>query len=721
MRFTVTGTVQGVGFRPTVYRLATELGINGTVRNNGANVVIETDSDAGFMDLLKRRLPALARIESCVVQDIPLPEGVEGFSIIDSGHDGHGMGIPSDTAVCPKCLEEMRGTGRRSGYAFTTCTECGARFTLMESMPYDRPRTAMSDHPMCPECSQEYEDPNDRRFHHQTVCCPRCGPSYRLVDSEGNTIECDDPIREFAKLLDEGRIGVAKSWGGMHICATIDNLQELREWYGRKQKPFAIMVRDESTVLKYSEPTDKEMEQILSPHRPIVLVRKRDTMPEASSPGLDTVGIFLPYTGMQHLLFDHLKADAAVMTSANVPGEPMIVDDEGIFELGADMYLLHDQRILNRADDSVLKMFDDRTYFLRKSRGHIPSYLDVPMDGDVVAVGPQENLTASVATKGRIFTTQHIGNGESFGVVDYLEEATDSLISMTGCEPSVVAMDLHPGYSNRKYAKALAERTDAEIMEIQHHWAHCASLMVDSGRYEMSCLTLDGTGHGTDGNAWGGEVMSADLEGYERLAHLQNIPLLGGEKALYDIRRLRFAIDSFNGADTPYVSDMEANVFGKMMSRSPMTSSFGRLLDALAYTLGVCTERTYDGEPAMKMEPLLRTGKRIEGFDAEIRNGEIMTAPLFAEIGDQRKEDIAYSIVDSVISRMVEVSADAASKRGVREIGITGGVSYSIPISQMFRGHVEALGFVPVFHDRVPNGDGGVSVGQTAIALRRIS
>ena len=720
MRFTVTGTVQGVGFRPTVYRLATVLGINGTVRNDGADVIIDTDSDESFIETLKGSLPPLARIESCRTENIPLPKDVKGFSIVESGHGNHGVGIPADTAICPACLKEMRSDGRRSGYAFTTCTECGARFTLMRAMPYDRQRTAMSTYPRCPDCNREYIDPEDRRFHHQTVCCPTCGPSYRLVDSEGNAI-AGDPIRKFAELLDEGRIGVAKSWGGMHICATIDNLGRMREWYGRKQKPFAIMVRDEATVLKYSDPTDEELERILSPQRPIVLVKKKDTMPDIASPGLDTVGIFLPYTGMQHLLFDHLRSDAAIMTSANVPGEPMIVDDEGVMEMGADIYLLHNQEITNRADDSVIKVFDDRTYFLRKSRGHIPSYLDIPLKGNAVAVGPQENLTASVAVNGRIFTTQHIGNGESFGVVDYLEEATDSLIDMTGCIPSVIAMDLHPGYSNRKYARSLAERFDAECVEVQHHWAHCASVMVDSGVYEMGCLALDGTGHGTDGNAWGGEAMYADLDGFDRLAHLQYIPLLGGEKALYDIRRLRFAIDTMNGSDTPYVSDTEANVFGKMMSRSTMTSSFGRLLDALAYTLGICTERTYDGEPAMKMEPLLRRGEVIEGFDTDIVNGEILTAPLFLNIKDQRKEDIAVSIVDSVISKMVETVADAASRRGVHEISITGGVSYNVPVSQIFRRHVEDLGFTPIFHDRVPNGDGGVSVGQTAIALKRIS
>jgi hydrogenase maturation protein HypF len=305
-------------------------------------------------------------------------------------------------------------------------------------------------------------------------------------------------------------------------------------------------------------------------------------------------------------------------------------------------------------------------------------------------------------------------------VVDYLEAATDSLMDMTGCRPSIVAMDLHPGYANRKYARSVAERFGSECIEVQHHWAHCASLMVDSGHHEMVCLALDGTGHGDDGNAWGGEVMYSTLDGYERLAHLQYIPLLGGDRALYDIRRLKFAIDTMNGSDTSYVDERTADVFGKMMSRSIKTSSFGRLLDALAYSLDVCNERSYDGEPAMKMEPILRYGIPREGFDTEIINGEIRTAHLFEHIDKYRKEDVAYSIVDSVISKMVEVACDAAYDKGIREIGITGGVSYNVPICEMFRRHVEHLGFEPIFHNRVPNGDGGISLGQTAIALRKI-
>ncbi len=717
VRAVITGTVQGVGFRPSVYRLAEAMGRSGSVRNDGASVVIELDRDDGFIDALLHSLPPLAKVESISVSETDVASGT-GFSISESSAGAGGVGIPADTAVCPRCLAEMRSDGRRGGYPFTTCTECGARFTLMRSMPYDRARTSMSGFPVCPECGREYDDPTDRRFHHQTVCCPVCGPSYRLLDKEGVEIPVD-PVSAFAEGLDDGRIGIAKSWGGMHICASIDRVAELREWYRRRYKPFAVMVRDEEAVRRYGDPTPWELEEMTSPRRPIVLVRKRDCVPEEVSPGLDTVGMFLPYTGMHHLLFDRLKTDALIMTSANLPGEPMVLDDRDVMSMGADMYLLHNQEIVNRADDSVIKMLDDRTYFLRKSRGHIPSYIDIPLNGSAIAVGPQENITATVSVNGRMHTTQHIGNAESIGVVEYLDEAVRSLMDMTGCRPQMVAMDLHPGYTNRKVAKRIAEECDAGVIEVQHHWAHCASLMADAGIYEMAALAVDGTGHGTDGAAWGGEVMTSDLQSYERVAHLEYIPLIGGDAALKDIRRLRFAIDRINGEESQFVTDKEASVFSKMIGNSVMTSSLGRVLDAVSYSLGVCEQRTYDGEPAMRLEPLLERGRRLGGFDTSVDNGVIGTAHLFQDIPkNARKEDVAVSIVGSIVDTMTDCACDAAEKKGLKHIGITGGVSYSLPISRMFRDRVIRNGFIPVLHRRVPNGDGGISVGQAAIALK---
>jgi len=720
MRIIIEGTVQGVGFRPMVQRVASSLGLRGRVWNDGSKVMIDVDDADALIEGIKRNLPPLAIIDRIEILDTPMPD-CTSFSIVHSEHRSKGVSIPTDTAVCDECLKEMRSEGRRKGYAFTTCTNCGARFTLLSSLPYDRDNTAMAEFPMCDSCRCEYADMADRRFHHQTVCCPDCGPRYRIVDGNGSGID-GDTIPTFAKYMDSGRIGIAKSWGGMHICTVLENIDRLREWYGRKEKPFAVMVRDIDVAERYVELTSKERELLSSPNRPIVLVDKiSEDICRGLAPGLDNVGIFLPYTGMQHILFDCLEHDALIMTSANLPGEPMVLEDDGIMSLGADVYLLHDQRIINRADDSVVRAYGDREQIIRKSRGYIPSYIKVDSKHSAVGVGAQENLTATIASDGRMYTTQHIGNGESFGVVDYLESATDSFIDLLGCKPEAIAMDLHPGYVNRRYAKTLSERFGAKLIEVQHHWAHAASLMAENDVDDAVVIAVDGTGHGDDGQAWGGEVLHTTYDHYDRIAHLEYIPLIGSERALHDIRRLKFAIDEINGVDTGIVPEKDAQIMRKIIPNSIGSSSLGRILDALSYWLGVCDVRTYDGEPAMKMEPLLRRGTMLEGYETYTESGVIKTAHLFNDVSSEaKKEDVAYSIVRSIMDEMVNVACDDAQNRGIDAIGITGGVSYNGPITQMFENAVRARGMKPILHNKVPNGDGGISVGQAIIALRSL-
>ena len=645
--------------------------------------------------------------------------GVKGFRIDDSQQMGEGASIPADSAICDDCLKEMLSQGRRYRYPFTTCTNCGPRFTLLKGMPYDRPLTSMDAFPLCPDCLGEFKDPKDRRFHHQTICCPKCGPRYRLEDGKG-ILDVKNPIQTLAKELDKGRIAVVKGWGGMHICCTLDRLGKMREWYGRKEKPFAIMARDLESLRKYGEPTEFEERLLESPNRPIVLIRKKESdLTELASPGLDNIGMFLPYTGMHHLLFSYLENDALVMTSANVPGEPMIVDDTRVKELGADLYLLHDQPILNRADDTVVRTIGSNTQYIRRSRGSVPFHLPIDSKGCAVGLGPQENLTASVAFDGNIWPTQYIGNGEKIGVPEYLEEAVRAQLGFLNCRPSMFAIDLHPGYSNRPLAKLLSQEYGAELMEVQHHWAHAASLMVDNQADACVALTLDGTGHGNDGTAWGGEVLQADFDSYKRVAHLETIPLLGSERALYDLRRLRFAIDEMNGEENHDFTDSESFVLKKLMSNSVRTSSFGRILDALSYSLDVCKQRTYDGEPAMKLEPLLARGRLVEGFETETVNGTVMTAHLFHRT-NEKKEDVAYSVVYNIMKELVQSASETADSVGIKYLGLTGGVSYNSTITKMFMDLVSGTDHPFIIHNDVPNGDGGVSIGQAAIAAKRV-
>ena len=670
------------------------------------------------MEAIRSDLPPLARIDHLECDDAEY-NGPKGFTIDKSKSSGEGASIPADSAICDDCLREMKSPGRRMSYPFTTCTNCGPRFTLLRGMPYDRPLTSMDDFPLCPDCLSEFKDPLDRRFHHQTICCPKCGPKYRLEDNEG-PLDVEDPILALANELDAGRIAVVKGWGGMHICCNLDNLKKMREWYGRKEKPFAIMARDMDALKNYGEPTPFEEELLRSPNRPIVLVKKRGSgVTELASPGLDNIGMFLPYTGMHHILFSNLDHDALVMTSANIPGEPMIVDDKRIKELGADLYLLHNQPILNRADDTVVRAVCSNTQFIRRSRGNVPYHLPIGSKGCAIGLGPQENLTAAVSLDGYVWPTQYIGNGEKIGVPEYLEEAVRTQIRFLNCRPSVIALDLHPGYSNRPLGKMLSQEYGADLIEVQHHWAHAASLMVDAGMESCVALTLDGTGHGDDGTAWGGEVLQSDFSSYKRVAHLETLPLLGSEKALYDLRRLKFAIDEMNGVENHSFTDSESMVLSKLMKTSVRTSSFGRVLDALSYWLGVCDQRTYDGEPAMKLEPLLARGKLVEGFETETVNGCVKTAQLFHE-SKEKREDVAYSIVYNIMKELVQSASESADSSGMENIGITGGVSYNGTITNMFMELVEKTDHQFILHNDVPNGDGGVSIGQVAIAARKL-
>jgi hydrogenase maturation protein HypF len=726
MRIVVHGIVQGVGFRPTVYRIATSMGLRGYVQNNGSNVVIVVDRQAEqFVARLRAELPPLARLDS--VETLPSDDILgPSFRIVPSEAGQKGVGIPNDTAVCDDCLKEMFDpSDRRYLYPFTNCTNCGARFTVIIDLPYDRDLTSMRDFPMDPDCRNEYDDPSARRFHHQTISCPHCGPSYYLLDRNGKVQEGDDPIKGFAQLLQRGYIGVAKSWGGMHICTTLATLPRLREWYHRREKPFAIMVRDMDAARKYGDPTGFEEELMASSHRPVVLVRKRAApVTEAISPGLSTIGMFLPYAGMHHLLFRHLKDDALVMTSANVPGEPMVLRDTDALELGAEAYLMHDREIINRCDDSVLRTYGKHTYFIRRSRGHIPSSMDISMKGSAVGLGAQENLCGAVAKGGRMFTTQYIGDGDSLGVIRFLDASVQHFREMLGVDKvQAVAVDLHPGYANRKLGINLAHRERAELVEVQHHWAHAAALMIDAGEDELVALTLDGTGYGDDGQAWGGEVLRADLGSYRRVAHIQPLPLLGGEQAVRDPRRLVFAMDELAGRPGGFFTDGEATVLRKIMGSSPTTTGFGRLLDALSCHFGVCQKRTYDGEPAMKLEAVLEGGKVLPGMKAERRNGTVMTVPLFQELKETRgsREDLALTYVSAVLESLVEAAAEEASSKGLDVIGLTGGVSYNGVISSLTERMVRERGLRFVCPERLPNGDGGISSGQCAIALHRIA
>ena len=532
MKITVYGIVQGVGFRPTVFRVAKAMGLKGYVLNNGSNVEIHLDGGAEeFLARLREALPALARIDRADIEDTD--EDLGEFTIARST-DGKRLSlIPTDTAICPQCIHDIATPGnRRHDFPFTNCTECGARFTVIADVPFDRARTSMSDFPMCPSCHGEYSSPEDRRFHAQTLSCPECGPVYTLYDKDRNGLS-GDPFAEFARMVDGGAVGLVKGWGGMHIVCAFANASRLRKVYRRGDKPYAVMMRDLETAERYANIGPRERALLTSPQRPIVLLQKRGDAYDALemvSPGLGNVGVMLPYSGAHLLMFKHLRSDGVIMTSANPPGEPMVIENDKAFDLGLDVYLLHNRRIIHRCDDSVVKVNSGVSNFVRKSRGFVPVPVKANHRHTVVGVGAQWDVTGSVTRDGEMFLTQYVGESQQHPTLQYLDDAIHHLARLLGTkEVEAVGLDKHPRYSTRIVARRLAKEFGCPMVETQHYHAHAASLKIDRGiDGPLVCLTWDGTGYGDDGTSWGGESMVADFSRYDRFGTLQGIPLLGG-------------------------------------------------------------------------------------------------------------------------------------------------------------------------------------------------
>lgn len=737
MRIVFYGLVQGVGFRPAVYRVAKSLGAKGFIRNNGSNVEVVIDKDHElFIDRLKAELPPLAKISDIELDDSEIGEKYEDFQIIFSKDGERSSVIPTDTAICNDCLKELFDENdRRHLFPFINCTNCGARFSAIENVPYDRVNTSMKPFKLCEKCKAEYDSPSDRRFYAQTISCKDDGPHFTLYDGDAKLIQSEDVIRHFANKIDEDSIGVLKSWGGMHLICNLNVLKRFREWYKRPEKPFAVMARDLKAARNLAEISPFEEELLTSPQRPIVIVQKRsdrkeDELLELVSPGLDNIGIYLPYSSIQHLLFRYLKNDAIIMTSANPSGDPIIIGNEEVFKLGVDVYLLHNREIINRIDDSVIVPFHlGNTFFIRKSRGFVPLGLNPHHKQRVVSVGAEENVTSGVSFSGKLYTSQYIGDVRNYPVYEFLRYATFHLLELFGVKDvEAIGADLHPLYTSKRFAQEMSEEYQAELFEIQHHWAHAASLMVDDNISEpIICLTLDGAGYGTDGNIWGGEVLYASYTEFERIARLEYLPLIGGDKAVEDPRRLVFGISELLEMDSDYLDDDAPAVLKKAIKDSPLSCSFGRFLDAISCHLGVCCKKTYDGEPAIKLERYLNRGRKEYVFKTEVLDSkikEIKTLPLFKQLfeysgnnslDEQAKCDLAYSMVFETLEKMVGIAADEAPKRGVEYIGISGGVSYNLPIVRIVKNAVERRGLKLLLHNNVPNGDGGISVGQNAI------
>ncbi len=751
VKINVTGIVQGVGFRPFVYRTAVQNGLAGYVRNRGdAGVEIllegEEQSIQRFLRDLKAKKPPIAQIHDVITTRLTGGNEHAKFAIIKSSEttEFSGSVIPPDIAICDDCLRELRDPkDHRFEYFFITCTNCGPRFTIIERLPYDRENTTMRDFPMCGYCQREYVDPLNRRFHAQTVACPTCGPKAYLTMRDGTLIEPEDPVREAGRLLSEGAILAVKGYGGFHVAssATRDEpLQRLRRTKHRRAKPFAIMARSLEAAKGFAEVTSKEDALLTSPSRPIVLLNKSDgyALSPLVAPDLHNVGVMLPYTAMHYMLFDRVDDAAFVMTSANPPNQPIVKDnDEAIRMLGdtVDYFLFHNRRIAHRCDDSVLRVHGNRQSFIRRSRGYAPAPLMFKEKTErcIVGLGGELNNTACVLQANKAFISQLIGDVENVETRKFLQEATNHLIRLTNSQVEAVACDLHPKFTTTRLAQALAEQNGWQLIQVQHHHAHVAALMMEHAVDELVGVVCDGYGYGVDGGAWGGEILFCTREsaGFKRLAHLEKQPLLGGDVATRYPLRVAAGILSRKTDVANWLlersghllhGETEAKLILQQLQKGVSvveTTSCGRVLDAVAAVLGVCYERTYEGEPAMKLESAAVRGKDALNLKPVINGNMLDTTQLlhavFESIGKASTADLAYSAHAYLSRGLATLAVEKALEQGVEAVGFSGGAASNQILTQLMRETVEAAGLRFLVHEAVPPGDGGVSFGQAVV------
>jgi hydrogenase maturation protein HypF len=748
----VSGIVQGVGFRPYVYRLATARGLAGTICNTSAGVTIEVqgaaDQVADFVERLPADAPPLARITDVRLREVPC-NGEREFRIVHS-QAGEAVRtlISPDVAICPDCLRELFDPAdRRYRYPFINCTNCGPRFTIVRDIPYDRPSTSMAVFPMCPACQEEYDDPLNRRFHAQPNACWDCGPRVELLHRSGQKVEYRDPIAEAARALSAGSIVAVKGLGGFHLAADATNAAAvalLRERKRRVEKPFAVMVPDVEAADRICELNDAALKVLQSVSRPIVLLPKKHGSPvvEQVAPFNRFLGIFLPYTPVHYLIMRAGRFQALVMTSGNLREEPIAIDNhEALARLQelADCFLMHNRDILLRCDDSVVRVAHGATRQLRRSRGFVPVPVFLKDDQPpVLAVGGELKNTICLTKGKHAFLSQHIGDLENDEGYRFFVEATEHLERILEIHPQVIAYDLHPDYFATRWA---LQQNGVQLVGVQHHHAHIASCMAENHLNERVIgFALDGTGYGTDGRVWGGEVLIADYADFERAAHLEYIPLPGGAAAIREPWRMalsylfhHFGRDFFN---LPILFVQQLNVqktdlLLRMIARginSPLSSSCGRLFDAVAALIGVRQQISYEAQAAIELEFAIDVGGD-DAYPFEVVQTSqpwlIGTRPMFESlITDLRQSfpsgTIARRFHNGLVNAFVKIAVAFKQNRGLNRVCLSGGTFHNVYLAQRLEAALSAESFEVFTHHEVPAGDGGLSLGQALVAAHRI-
>ncbi len=767
-----------------MYGLAKEFNLLGYVLNLG-NAGVQVVLEGRRMDIeglireVRSRAPPISRIDAINVDWADATDEFTDFAIersVDARKETSGLDMPPDVAMCEDCVADLLNPASRWYlYPFASCSVCGPRFSTIARLPYDRPNTTMTDFPLCNSCNTEYYNPSDRRYYAQTIACPLCGPSYRLLSASGKLEEVPDPVAMAAKLVKTGKIGAFQGISGTHLVTMTSKptaIQELRKRKRRLRRPFAIMVRDLETLRNQFSVSSQEMDLLSSWRRPIVLVKKRNDSKEADkhcsnttrgipaecldliSPSLDTVGVMLPYSGLHHLLFHYLDEPALVMTSANPTGLPMYIDPEVIIsELKgiADLFLVHNRRIEQRADDSVIKFLLNGPVFIRRARGYVPEPITVnglSREPNVVAVGSEERATGAVLRAGKVYQTQHIGDTNRAENIDFLWDALSHLskvLGLTGFDG--VACDLHPEFLSSELARKVSTEQGIPMFPVQHHHAHLAALLADSGlpvNTTIACITIDGFGYAPGGESWGGDVLVGNTLKVTRAGGLRRQTYSGGDlSAIYSTRALLGILgDSVDDVDISHLIGKARIAPGVMATSSNLSmlsetrrrgvnilhsTSAGRFLDAVSAALGLCFENDYDGECPMQLEAVAReTDFRINMERTREEWAVLDTTEALREVLRLKREsvptsEIAYAAQWYLGESLAAIACAISMEKGIEFVGVSGGVAVNRIIMQAISSRVKNEGLKLLVHKNVPPGDGGVSVGQTVVSASRLN
>jgi hydrogenase maturation protein HypF len=754
-RLLVTGVVQGVGFRPFVYRLARLHGLSGWVCNTSTGVEIEVEGApaalAAFTGQLSSEAPALARVDSVAAQEAK-PAYQEGFAILESRWlaDTEAL-IPADVATCGECLAETADPkDPRYGYPFTNCTNCGPRFTIVRQVPYDRPHTTMASFEMCRSCRAEYQDPENRRFHAEPIACPACGPQAWLEGPDGVRGYVGTnlaALKAAGTLLLAGQIVAVKGLGGFHLAADArldEAVRLLRRRKGRVAKPFAVMVANLAEAEKLCRLGDQEKELLLSRERPIVLALRREDcgLSPQVAPGNRYLGLLLPYTPLHQLLFAY-GPPALVMTSGNLSEEPLVfTNEEAHTKLSAlaDAFLMHNRDIQVPCDDSVLRPAGGHQVIpLRRARGFVPNPVAIPVDSEaILGVGAEQKNTFCLAQGGAAWLSQHIGDLDTVETFDYYQLAISHFKALCRKDPAVVAHDLHPHYFSTRYAQGLP---DVRLIGVQHHHAHVAACLAENQR-PGPCIgvALDGTGYGPDRTVWGGEILVADLAGFTRVGHLARIRLPGGDAAVRDPRRLSAAYlhgvygDNFAKFAKRLelnFTPLELDVLRRQLAgdlNAPLTSSAGRLFDAVAGALNVCRVRTYEGQPALELE--MAADESEDAFypapiQVEPETLVLDTFAIFRRVVEDHQQGvevpkIAARFHNSLVRLLAAACELVREQTGLETVALSGGVFQNALLLVRLQEQLTLRGFEVLSHRETPPNDGSISLGQVAVAAARL-